>query len=161
MAKNAIQLVPDYVYTPQDGVSTPIYEGIDGVTHEMILILKEMDHKEDLLERYSREAESAAIEYQKGLEDACDPIDGIADMTYEPETVLFKEDKPLSKKDVLSSLLPRLTPDQVALYHYICAGLEPAEIAPLFKTSANAICQRKRKLIETFKRLLLKEDGNV
>lgn len=149
--------IPAYVYESSDGSSIPIYIDVEkGVTPEMILILKEEDHKEALGSRYFKENKDPLTEYLKNCEDADDPVDSIADMTYNPERVFFEPDhgSGLSLKEKVESILPKLSKEQVDLYRYLCMGMKPAQIAPLLNTSPNAICQREKKLFASISRLV-------
>ncbi len=146
-----------YTYFCNDK-SYPIFEGQDGVTKELILILQEMDHEEELQERYSRENTDFKVEALKVMcttdERSSDPVECIADSTHSPEMVLFKEGNKMTRRKKLDALIPYLTSDQEKLYRYLCMGLKAKEIADIFNTSEDAIKKRKRKLIARFQRLL-------
>lgn len=157
MTKKVKANVTAYTYWC-NGKSYPIFEGQDGVTKELILILQEMDHKEELQERYLRERTDFKVEALKGIcttyERASDPVECIADSTYSPELVLFKEEQKMPKRKILDALIPYLTSDQEKLHRYLCMGLKAREIAAIFNTSEDAIKKRKRKLIARFQKLL-------
>ena len=126
-----------------------------------IIILREEDHKEELLNRYDYENRNYGIEFLKAIwavdDNATDPIESIVDLTYAPETVLFAEKKQSSRKEILDLLIPYLTSDQEKLLRYFCMGMKAREIAAIFNTSEDAIKKRKIKLIARFQKLLTKK----
>ena len=141
-----------------NGKSYHIFDGQDGVTQELILILEKMDHEEELQTRYSKENSDFKTEFLKEVwtadDRAIDPIDSIADFTYAPEDILFSKEEMKTRKDILDELVPFLTPDQEELYRYLCMGLKAKEIAEIFNTTEDAIKKRKRKLIARLQRHL-------
>lgn len=157
MAKKANKDCTEYTYHC-NGKAYRIIAGKDGVTEADIIVLRDEDHREELLNRYDYESRDYGIEFLKEIwsmdENATDPIESIADFTYAPETVLFAEKKQSSRKEILDLLIPYLTSDQEKLYRYLFMGLKAREIAVIFNTSEDAIKKRKIKLIARFKKLL-------
>lgn len=157
MAKKANEDCTEYTYFC-NGKAYHIFDGKDGVTKEFILILKELDHREYLQNRYADENRDFNFEFLKEVFTsdgrAIDPIDSISDTTYSPESILFPEEKVKTRKDIIEELISFITPDQERLYRYLSMGLKAREIAEIFNTSEDAIKKRKRKLIARFQRLI-------
>ncbi len=141
-----------------NGKTYPIFEGKNGVTKEIILLLKEMDHQEELQVRYLKENTDYKSEFLKEIwttdDKTSDPIENLADSTYAPETILFEDEKHKTRAEIIEELVPFITPNQEKLYRYLCMGLKAKEIAQIFNTSDDAIKKRKAKLIARFQKLL-------
>lgn len=140
-----------------NGKTYPIFEGKNGVTKEIILLLKEMDHQEELQVRYLKENTDYKSEFLKGIkaidDRISDPVENLSDSTYSPESILFSEEKRKTRKDILDELVLLLTQNQQSLYRYLMMGLKVKEIAAIFRTSEDAIKKRKRKLIAHLQKL--------
>lgn len=142
---------------------TTLIPGQDGVTKEMILVLDEMDHKEDLIERRENDHKDSLFESNRKIyqdnssdENAVDPMFTIPDYSKDPAVVLFKEEKPEKKVliRVRNVIDTECTPRQQEIYraHYgemeTLEAIRKREVAATGKEkSPQAIYNANKKII--------------
>ena len=152
---------PNLYYRLEDGRVFPLIpNSIDGLTDEIITVIRETndtEHQSDLNERYVEDPRFARIrELQEAFEDD-ESDDGIPrfgttfivseNFKYSPEGVLFPEQyESTDFMERIRTLLPQLKPNQQRLYHLIKEGLSLSKIAEIEGTTKNAIASRGRKL---------------
>ena len=97
-----------YTYRSADGTTQTIRVGEDGVTEEMIILLRDSDRELDLQERYQEE--NSSYEYRNAVqrfekipnEDEDHPLDRIADPKADITKELFPEGSDTALRRVLS-----------------------------------------------------------
>lgn len=141
--------------------------GKDGITQEVITVLRDSYHAEHLHNRYEDENQDSRFNYSQNLYTknphayAEEPIEGLKDQSYAPESVLFKEELPPTIRDRVRELIPLLIPEQQELYWRLCEGRKLVDIAKEEGTTDNAIRSRRRKMIKRIKVLYAQTYGDV
>ena len=163
--KKAKEQTNTYTYKSVDGTTITIRAGENGVTEEMIRILKESDNEMNLQERYQEENESYsyrnAIEHFEKVpnEDEDHPLDRIADSRADIMGILFPdhaEDSLLMKK--LEKAMDQLTEGQKDLIFELygfCKNM--ADIAREQDVTLTAIQNRRNKIFRRLKKLIDEE----
>ena len=142
-----------------DGKPYRLTPGKDGITEQIITVLRDSYHAEKLNDRYEDELQDAKFKFSKTLHDSnpgshpTDPIEHLVDTSHAPEEVLFKEDLPPSIRDRVHTLIPHLIPAQQELFWKLCEGRQLVDIAREEGTTDNAIRSRRRKLFERIRKL--------
>jgi HPt (histidine-containing phosphotransfer) domain-containing protein len=142
-----------------DGKPYRLTPGKDGVTEQVITVLRDSYHREDLNDRYEDELEDPAFRITraahaaKGNARATDPIEALADASMSPEDALFADDPPSSLMDRVREILPLLLPEQRELFWKLCEGRQVAAIAREEGTTDNAIRSRRKKMFERIRKL--------
>nr|WP_321303892.1 hypothetical protein [uncultured Sphaerochaeta sp.] len=96
--------------------------GKDGITQEIITVLRDSYHAEKLNDRYEDELQDAKFKFSKTLHDAnpiahpTDPIEHLVDISQAPEEVLFQDEL----SDCLSARILRGVAGKTgnALFHH-------------------------------------------
>lgn len=161
MAKEAT--TPFYYYV--GGKPYLLTPGKDGITQEIITVLRESYHAEALNNRYEDELQDGKFKYAKVLYEmnpgshTSDPVESLKDATHSPEEVLFKDELPHSIREKVHELIPLLIPAQQELFWQLCEGRQLVEIAREEGTTDNAIRSRRRKMIKRLKSLYARTYG--
>jgi len=148
-----------------DGKPYLLTPGKDGITQEIITVLRDSYHAEELNDRYEDELQDGKFKFLKALRDSNpdvypnDPMDNLTDYSTSPEQVLFSEELPPSIRDRVYSLIPFLIPSQQELYWQLCEGRQLVDIAHEEGTTDNAIRSRRRKMFERIKALYAEKYG--
>jgi hypothetical protein len=133
--------------------------GKDGITEEIIIVLRDSYHEEGLNNRYEDELQDPKFKFSKVLHEtnqgvhAEDPVNSLADLSCSPEESLFKEALPPSMRDRIHDLIPLLIPAQQELFWKLCEGRQLVDIAREEGTTDNAIRSRRRKMIKRMRAL--------
>jgi len=155
---------PKYVYQLADGTR---YEIDTNENNELVTILREMDRKDCLDDRYARDAKISLSNYQQGLcpenslEFINSPIDIVPDDSYSPETIIFPKKKEITLRDQINSLIPQLINDQQELWFLTCESQKVIDIAKRLNTTPSGIQSRKAKLRKNIKKLYREKYGDV
>ena len=134
-------------------------QGKDGVTEEVITVLRDSYDSERLNERYEDELQDPLFKWAKGHYNSspesyvCDPVDTLIDSSQIPEGDLFKEDLPPSLRDRVHDLIPHLIPAQQELFWQLCEGRQLVDIAREEGTTPDAIRSRRRKMFDRIRKL--------
>ena len=151
-----------YTYKSVDGSTRTIRAGEDGVTEEMIILLRDSDREMNLQDRYqeenrSCECQNADTRFGKiPNEDEDHALERIADPRADILQILFPdhaEDSLLLKK--LEAAMEQLTEGQRDLIHELygfCRSM--ADIAREQDVSYEAIQNRRGKIIRRLKKLI-------
>ena len=131
----------------------------NGITEEIITVLRDSYHAEHLNDRYEDELQDPKFKFSKmfyaqnpgAFAEA--PIEGLLDFFQSPEEVLFKEELPPSMRDKVHDLIPHLIPVQQELFWKLSEGRKLVDIAREKGTTANAIRSRRRKMFNRIKDL--------
>lgn len=141
--------------------------GRDGVTEEIITILRDSYHAERLNNRYENELQNPKFKFSKtryvtdpSAAHADAPIESLMDLSQSPEALLFTEELPPSMRDRVRDLIPLLIPAQQELFWKLCEGRQLVDIAREEGTTDNAIRSRRRKMINRIKVLYAQTYGN-
>lgn len=141
-------------------VPITITVGEDSVTVEHIIQLKEFDHEEQLQERYVKEnidyaTENKKEKFYRGDENVAEnPIDGLGTNKTNPDFFLYEDEVVDPQVEQLLQLMEKLTPAQIDLiYDHYGARRYLADIAKDTNSSAQAISNRKNKIITRLKKL--------
>ena len=155
-----------YTYRSADGTTQTIRVGEDGVTEEMIILLRDSDRELDLQERYQEE--NSSYEYRNAVqrfekipnEDEDHPLDRIADPKADITKGLFPdkaEESLLLKK--LETAMTQLTDGQRDLIYELygfCKSM--ADIAREQEVSYEAVQNRRNKIFRRLKKLIEAEN---
>jgi DNA-directed RNA polymerase specialized sigma24 family protein len=165
--KKAKEQANTYTYKSVDGTMITIRAGENGVTEEMIRILRESDNDMNLQERYQEENESYsyrnAVEHFEKVpnEDEDHPLERIADGRADIMGILFPdraEDSLLLQK--LEKAMEQLTEGQQDLIYELygfCKNM--ADIAREQDVTLTAIQNRRNKIFRRLKKLIDEEEG--
>ena len=165
--KKAQEQANTYTYKSVDGTMITIRAGENGVTEEMIRILRESDNDMNLQERYQEENESYsyrnAVEHFEKVpnEDEDHPLERIADGRADIMGILFPdraEDSLLLQK--LEKAMEQLTEGQQDLIYELygfCKNM--ADIAREQDVTLTAIQNRRNKIFRRLKKLIDEEEG--
>jgi len=159
-------LATTYTYRSLDGSIQTIRVGEDGVTEEMLILLRDSDREMDLQDRYQEE--NSSYEYRNAVhrfekisnEDEDHPRDRIADPKADIMKVLFPdtaEDSLLLKK--LENAMTHLTDGQRDLIYELygfCKSM--ADVAREQDVSYEAIQNRRSKIFRRLKKLIEAEN---
>lgn len=151
-----------YTYKSVDGSTRTIRVGEDGVTEEMIILLRDSDREMALQERYQEE--NSSYKLQNAIrrfenvpnEDEDHPLDRIADPRADIMKILFPnkaEDSLLMKK--LESAMELLTEGQRDLIYELygfCKSM--ADVAREQDVTYEAIQNRRSKIFRRLKKLI-------
>lgn len=157
---------PQFIYYINDR-PYHLCAGKDGVTEEIITVLRDSYHAEGLNDRYEDELEDPMFKFSKALHESnpaslsIDPIDALTDLSHSPEEVLFKEEIPPSTRDRVHSLVPQLIPSQQELFWKLSEGRQLVDIAREEGTTDNAIRSRRRKMFDRIRTLYAQQFGDV
>lgn len=149
-----------------DGKPYRLTPGKDGITEQVITVLRDSYHAEDLNDRYEDRHSDAQFESArathaaKGNARATDPVEALADVSMSPEHVLFTADSPPSLMDRMRELLPQLLPEQRELFWKLCEGRQVVDIAREEDTTDNAIRSRRKKMFERIRKLYAQAYGD-
>jgi hypothetical protein len=162
MAKEAT--TPFYYYL--GGKPYLLTPGKDGITEEIITVLRDSYHAEHLNDRYEDEKQDSKFKFSKMLHEsnqgvhAEDPVNNLPDLSSSPEESLFNEDLPPSIRDRIHDLIPLLIPAQQELFWKLCEGRQLVDIAREEGTTDNAIRSRRRKMIKRIRTLYEQSFGS-
>lgn len=151
--------------TEKKEVPVIVTAGKDGVTEEHIMILQEMEHEENLQNRYESENRDYRTENQKqkrsaGDEEVTDPIEGLADRRQDPFSFLDGTQEENALVEQLRLLMQKLTPQQIDLiYSLFGEQKRMADIAREQGKTRQAVNNQKNKIINKLKKLF--EDAGV
>ncbi|WP_321308148.1 hypothetical protein [Sphaerochaeta sp. UBA5849] len=150
-----------------DGKPYRLTPGKDGITEEIITVLRDSYHAEKLNDRYEDELQDAKFKFSKTLHDTnpvahpTDPIEHLVDISQAPEEVLFQEELSLSIRDQVHAIIPQLIPAQQELFWKLCEGRQLVDIAQEEGTTDNAIRSRRRKMFDRIRALYAEEFGDA
>jgi hypothetical protein len=150
-----------------DGKPYRLTPGKDGITEEVITVLRDSYHAEKLNDRYEDELQDARFKFSKTLHDLNpathpnDPIEHLVDNSQAPEGVLFRESPTTTIRDRVHALIPQLVPAQQELFWKLCEGRQLVEIAGEEGTTDNAIRSRRRKMVARLKALYAEAYGDA
>ncbi len=138
--------------------------GKDGVTEEIITVLRDSYHAEGLNDRYEDELQDPKFKYALSLHATNptqpeSPIDRLEDPSYSPEELLCSEVLPPTLRDHVRDLIPHLIPSQQELFWKLCEGKKLVDIAREEGTTDNAIRSRRAKMISRIKALYAQTYG--
>lgn len=157
---------PEFFYYI-DGKPYRLTPGKDGITQEIITVLRDSYHAEKLNDRYEDELQDAKFKFSKTLHDANpgsypnDPIEHLVDNSQSPEEVLFQKELSPSIRDQVHTLIPQLIPAQQELFWKLCEGRQLVDIAREEGTTDNAIRSRRRKMFDRIRALYAEEFGDA
>ena len=143
-----------YVINGKSYLLTP---GKEGITQEIITVLRDSYHTERLHDRYEDELQDPKFKYAQTLYAtnpnlyATDPIENLIDQSQSPEAVLFAEELPCSIRERIHDLIPQLLPAQQELFWKLCEGRQLVDIAREEGTTDNAIRSRRKKMLNRIK----------
>jgi hypothetical protein len=145
-----------------DGKPYRLEPGKDGITEQVITVLRDSYHAEKLNDRYEGELQAVKSGPSEASHetDAADPIGHIVDRSYAPEEVLFPDELPPSISDRVRSLIPHLTPAQQELYWNLSEGRQVVDIARNEGTTDNAIRSRRKKMFDRIRKLYAEAYGD-
>ena len=129
------------------------------------MILQEMEHEENLQNRYESENRDYRTENQKqkrsaGDEEVTDPIEGLADRRQDPFSFLDGTQEENALVEQLRLLMQKLTPQQIDLiYSLFGEQKRMADIAREQGKTRQAVNNQKNKIINKLKKLF--EDAGV
>jgi len=150
-----------------DGKPYRLTPGKDGITQEIITVLRDSYHAEHLNDRYEDDLQDAKFKFSKILHDANpvthpnDPIEHLVDNSQAPEEVLFQEELSPSIRDQVHTIIPQLIPAQQELFWKLCEGRQLVDIAREEGTTDNAIRSRRRKMFDRIRALYAEEFGDA
>ena len=153
-----------YVYYRWDDElkrEVPVFltSGSDGVTEEILLVMTDLDHEEELQERYEEENRDYETENQKqkvsaGDEEATDPIESLADRRQDPFSLLDGTQEENALVEQLLVLMQKLTPQQIDLIYSLFGEQKyMADIAREQGKTRQAVNNQKNKIINRLKKL--------
>lgn len=148
-----------YIYTLASGQTLLLQEGANGITSDIISTLKDFDRIASNEARRDREHRCHLTEFEKGAvhDDGnahIDPIEGLPDYRWAPETILFAEEQQSSLMDQLEAVLPRLTSARQELFRLLRLGLTEGQLATHLGISRDAVKSRRRYLRAAIRRQL-------
>ncbi len=155
-----------YTYKSVDGTTSTIRVGENGVTEDMIILLKAEDHKEELQELYQERHSSYAFKnamrryYQSGNENTENPIEQIPDLRADIEEILFSDEADESELlQRLCQAVEQLTDNQRDLIHELYGMKKKiVEIAREQDVSPAAIRDRRAKIFRRIEKLIKELD---
>jgi len=154
--KSKSKTTPKYIYQLADGTR---YEINISENYELVTVLREMDRKERLSDRYELEAQDSLFNFKKNQyqlnpsEFFESPIEKIQDLKFSAEEVLFSEKDLPKLRDKVHNLIPLLIKDQQELWYLLCEGHKIVDIARILNTTPEATRSRIRKLRTRIKKL--------
>lgn len=151
-----------YTYKSVDGTTSTIRVGENGVTEDMIILLKAEDHKEELQELYQERHSSYAFKnamrryYQSNSDCDENPIEQIPDLRADIEKILFSEEAEESELlQRLCQAVEHLTDNQRDLIHELYGMKKKiVEIAQEQNVSPAAIRDRRAKIFRRIEKLI-------
>ena len=155
---------PKYVYQLVDGTR---YEIDTNDNNELVTILKEMDKRDRLSERYEREAHDPLFDFYQNKYHLYpstffdSPIDSIKDKNSSVEEILFPEPKPTILSDKVKPLVPLLIESQQDLWYLLSEGFKIVDIAKKLNISPEAARSRIRKMHTKIKKLYQAKYGDL
>ena len=155
---------PKYVYQLSDGTR---FEIDTNENNELVTILREMDKRDRLTERYAIEAHDPLFDfyqtqyhlYPSKYFDS--PIASIKDKNSSVEEILFPEPKILKLSDKVHPLIPLLIEKQQELWYLRCEGFKIVEIAKKLNISPEAARSRIRKMHTRLRKLYQEKYGDL
>ena len=151
-----------YTYKSVDGTTSMIRVGENGVTEDMIILLKAEDHKQELQELYQERHSSYAFKnamrryYQSGNENAENPLEQIPDLQANIEEILFSEEADESEMlQRLCQAIDHLTNNQRDLIHELYGMKKKiVQIAQAQNVTPAAIRDRRAKIFKRIEKLI-------
>ena len=153
-----------YTYQFQDGASSSLEVGKDGVTAELIDFLKQSDHEFALQKRYQDDNESYAYQnaVSKYFSPSCNfsdhPMHWFTDPKATIEQILFSEEEVSPFEDMLEkldSVMEMLTDGQRDLIRDLYGLLKTdVEIAAEQNVTFQAIQNRRKKMLKRIEKLM-------
>lgn len=150
-----------YTYQFQDGETTALEAGKEGVTEELILFLQISDNEMKLQTRYQRENESYT--FQNAMRFHCshpdttvNPIECFPDPKADIFKILFSDEKGTSKDvEMVNQIMTSLTENQRDLIWEAYGMLRgDTEIAREQNVTREAIQNRRKKIMRRVEKLL-------
>lgn len=155
---------PKYFYQLADGTR---YEIDTNENNELVTILKEMDKRDRLSERYAIEAHDPLFDYHQNQYHLYpsyffdSPIDSIKDKHSSVEEILFPEPKTPILSDKVKPLVPLLKEGQQDLWYLLSEGYKIVDIAKKLNISPEAARSRIRKMHTKIKKLYQEKYGDL
>lgn len=153
-----------YTYYSVDGSKTVIRSGEDGVTEEMILLLKSEDNQSHLQDRYQEEiTDYGFLNAREWLDEHPDdenPRGEIIDPSADILRILFPDAEDISPmKEKLLRVFEQLTDNQKDLVYDLFGLCKTAiDVANEQDVSYQAIQNRRTKILKRLKKLLESEE---
>ena len=149
-----------YVYYPAQGEPIYITPGRD-VSEEIIIMLSQMDHDEELAARYDeRHRDYGVSNIQAKVADTNDstdedPIDTLPDPRGDILSILFPDEEPTSAMvEILAQVMTELTPQQVDfIYDRFGLQMTETDIAARDGVTKQAVFNRQKKLFSRIRKL--------
>ena len=145
----------------QKEITIYLTAGKDEVSEEILLVLEDMDHEEDLQERYADENRDYATENQKlkfstdSEETVGDPIENLATFATNPEYLLEHGDSENALVEKVRQAVEQLTPQQIDLFYALFGEMRSmADIAREQGKTRQAVNNQKNKILNRIKKLL-------
>lgn len=154
-----------YTYYSVDGSKTVIHSGEEGVTEEMILLLKSEDNQSHLQDRYQEEnTDYDYMNAQERLEEHPDSENlrgEIADPSADLFRILFPDEENASPmKQKLLHVFEQLTDSQKDLVYDLFGLCKTAvDVANEQNVSYQAIQNRRTKILKRLKKLMKSKDA--
>ena len=152
-----------YVYQLADGTRFNINPNEN---NELVTILREMDKRERLTDRYENEAKDQIFEHSKNEYHkkpdtfTNSPLDSIVDDNFSIEHILFNDSNETKISDKVHSIIPSLKKDQQELWYLLCEGHKLVDIAKKLNISSEAVRSRVRKMKIKIKKLYQEKYGD-
>lgn len=148
-----------YHYSFANGTTLTLTAGENGISETDIAHLLNLDRIEENNARRDREHLCALTEFVKGTvhdngDPHTDPIEGLADLRWAPETVVFTEEHEPGLMDCVEEILPRLSRAQQELFRLIRLGYTEGMLASHLSISRDAVKSRRRYLYAAIRRQL-------
>lgn len=148
-----------FIYKLATGQEIVLQKGLNGITHELIETLYDLERIESNEARRDREHICQLTEFMKGAvhDDGnphIDPIDNMPDLRWSPETIIFSEVSTSSLMDKIEAILPYLTQAQQELFRLLRLGMSESQIAKAFGISNDSVKSRRRYLYAAIRRNL-------
>lgn len=151
---------PDFEYFHNDGTSTPLFIGRDGVTEELILILKNEEHREELQQRYFEEHKDHLDDYVAKVSDKWyDRLKQVPDYRFSPENVVFMDEASSALFDRLRPLVDRLPKAQQNLFWMIRQSMGHTDIARETGRTPGGVRSATNKMIQRLIELYIEVYG--
>ena len=153
-----------YVYQLVDGTR---YEISASENYELVTVLREMDRRERLSERYEKEAQEPLFNYQQGLyqqnpsEFFTSPIENLQDERFNAESILFSSDSEMKLRDEVHLIIPLLIDNQQELWYLLCEGHRIVDIAKKLNITPEAARSRIRKMKSRIIKLYQQKYGTL
>jgi hypothetical protein len=149
-----------------DGKPYLLTVGENGITEEIITVLRDSYNYERLNDRYQGELEDKRCEFAKNLittnsvQSPTDPIENLTSHHISPEEALFSKEVDPTLRDKVHTLIAHLIPSQQELFWQLSEGRRLVDIARDEGTTDNAIRSRRRKMFARIKALYEETYGN-